>query len=154
MGVLALKKARFQNIALLTKLGWNVITNKDNLWAKILRDKYLTDFSLSNWPKHRRASHTWKGIIHTRPHLIKRIKWSISDGLVVNLWSDWWCGDGPLINLYPSASLDINMQVRDTIDDNSSWNLDSIAHIIFYHTIEDILNTHINLYSHYMDKPK
>lgn len=83
--------------------------------------------------------------------LLISIKWSIGDGSIVNLWTDWWCGNVPLIQQYPDVQVDMNMKVRDIIDDYGK--LEPIAHLISDHMIEDILNIHINFYSHSMDRP-
>ena len=39
-GALGLKNSRDWNLALMTKLGWRLITEKDRLWAKTITSKY------------------------------------------------------------------------------------------------------------------
>ncbi|CAL5324749.1 unnamed protein product [Camellia sinensis] len=77
-GGLGIRKAREQNLALITKLGWKVASNSADLWCSILKSKYLTKHSFSSWANKRLASHTWKSIIKNRYVLEKNIKWSVA----------------------------------------------------------------------------
>lgn len=56
-GGLGIKKARDQNLALLTKLEWNLLSNKGDMWCDMLKAKYLRNNSLYDWHKGKRASH-------------------------------------------------------------------------------------------------
>lgn len=73
------KKARDQNLALLSKIGWKVSNQDESLWAHILRDKYLSNHTISSWPRNRPASHVWRIIVDTRHVLEKEVKWIIGD---------------------------------------------------------------------------
>ncbi|GMQ00802.1 hypothetical protein CsSME_00047717 [Camellia sinensis var. sinensis] len=95
-GGLGIRQARVQNLALISKLGWKLTINSDELWCKILKAKYLKDQSVSNWPNQRRASHTWKSIIRNEEVQSKNIKWNVGIGENIALWTDWWCGNQPL----------------------------------------------------------
>lgn len=41
MGGVGLRKASLLNRALLTKLAWRVLNQKETIWCKVLREKYL-----------------------------------------------------------------------------------------------------------------
>ncbi|GMQ11051.1 hypothetical protein CsSME_00053819 [Camellia sinensis var. sinensis] len=84
-GGLGIRQARVQNSAFLSKLGWKIATNSNELWCEVLKTKYLKTHSLSNWPTRRQASHTWKSIIKNRDVLDKNIKWHIGTGEQVSL---------------------------------------------------------------------
>ena len=45
-GGLGIRKAKDTNLALLSKLGWKIQTEKKVLWVEILRKKYLSNHSL------------------------------------------------------------------------------------------------------------
>jgi hypothetical protein len=59
------------NQAFLAKQGWRLITSPDSLCAKTLRARYYknTNFLIASCPK--RASFTWRSIIHGRDLLKK-----------------------------------------------------------------------------------
>ncbi|XP_028066585.1 uncharacterized protein LOC114269469 [Camellia sinensis] len=51
-GGLGIRQARVQNLALISKLGWKLTINSDELWCKILKAKYLKHHqSLTSPPK-------------------------------------------------------------------------------------------------------
>lgn len=152
MGGLGLRKARTQNLALLTKLGWKLINDEDSLWVKILKSKYLKHNSLQSWPSNRAASHVWRSITHIRDILQEGTKWTIGDGSSVDLWNDWWCGNGPLAKRHPGLHTKINTKVAEIID-NGCWNLDSIDHLVDEISREDIFNTVLPLYNQASDHP-
>lgn len=147
-----MRKAQNQNLALLTKLGWNLENNENSLWAKTLKSKYLKHHSLQSWPSNRPASHTWRSIIHTREILKEGTKWSIGDGNSVDLWNDWWCGNGPLAKKHPGPHTLDNTMVADIID-TGLWDLDSIDHILDNDSRAAILGTTLPVYLEASDHP-
>lgn len=96
LGGFGIRKSHCQNLALLTKLCLKMVTNEDTLWTNILKKKYLNNNLLFYWPNTRNASFTWKSMIKTLPLLHKSLKWVIGNGKEVDVWKDWWVGDGPL----------------------------------------------------------
>ncbi|PPR90311.1 hypothetical protein GOBAR_AA30378 [Gossypium barbadense] len=63
--------AKPKNQALLVKLGWQFIHEKDNLWAKTLVAKKVSLL------------------------LEAGMRWVVRDGTIVNFWNDNWSGLGP-----------------------------------------------------------
>jgi hypothetical protein len=74
--------------AFLAKQGWRLLTDKESLCAKVLKARYhkSTDFWQATCPK--RASFTWRSIIHGRDLLKAGLIWRIGDGESVNVWED------------------------------------------------------------------
>lgn len=95
-GGLGIRKAREANIALLSKLGWAIESNKDSMTCSVLRHKYLAEQSLHEVVPRQGTSSTWKGILKCRALLRKGQKWLIGNGTRVQLWTNWWVGEGPL----------------------------------------------------------
>lgn len=85
---MGLKKARNQNLALLTKLGWIMNTQEDKLWVAMLKRKYLKNHTLANWPSSRSVSHTWRSIKKTNVITQMGTKWVIGNGNDIDLWND------------------------------------------------------------------
>lgn len=152
-GGLGIRKAKSQNLALLTKLGWKLTVKEDSLWVTFLHDKYLNNHTMATWPHNRAASHVWRSIIKTQPTLDKGIKWTIGDGTLVDIWKEWWCSTGPLCNRFPGPHTNDNRTVADLIDGNGIWNLTSISHIVDEDVLNSILNIHIPRFSNVQDHP-
>lgn len=153
MGGLGLKKARNQNLALLTKLGWNMIINEECLWVNILWNKYLKNHSISTWPSHRPTSHIWRSITNTNKWLEKGIKWIIGNGETIDLWKDWWSGDGPLCVQYQGPHTNANVKVRSIINDNGSMGLGICFLFLILLMIRIIQAIHLPLYATNKDQP-
>ena len=62
-GGLGLRHSREQNKALLMKIGWGLMTNKDALWTRVVRGKYRCgDDIIPTIDRRRRGSRLWCGI--------------------------------------------------------------------------------------------
>lgn len=90
------RETRQANKAQLAKIGGGLIGGNDNLWATILRSKYLHhDHIFDHQPKPT-ASSTWKGIIWSLNKVKGGFSWSIGNGQDISLWFDVWLGHDPL----------------------------------------------------------
>lgn len=118
-----MKKARDQNLALLTKLDWNLTFKDGSFWVDIIRDKTWenTIFCLGPERVLRSASYTWRSIISSSEVLRKGIKWVIGDGKLVDIWNDRWCEASPQATIYPSNHTDTNDKVNTLISCQSLY---------------------------------
>ncbi|GLT29228.1 hypothetical protein SLA2020_041080 [Shorea laevis] len=66
LGGLGLRSAKENNQALITKLGWQLISNQNKPWCRALSTKYLKGESLLHCPISSTASATWKSILKCR----------------------------------------------------------------------------------------
>ena len=57
-GGVGIREARVTNVALLGKLVWNILHNKDKLWVKVLSHKRMGNTSLWMNKKHNKPSIT------------------------------------------------------------------------------------------------
>ena len=74
-GGLGLKNTRDWNLALMTKLGWRLITEKDNLWAKTLTSKYMRgEVETAKFIYKKQSSNAWRGIVAAPIFLKKGIR--------------------------------------------------------------------------------
>lgn len=78
------------NQALLAKQGWRLITPLDSLCARVLKARYFRECDFMQAKCPRRASFTWRGIVHGRELLEKGLLWRIGDGSKVSIWSNNW----------------------------------------------------------------
>lgn len=80
MGGVSLHKASLMNMALLTKLAWRVLTQRETVWCKVLREKYLWNNEGGAWlVDKQRASKVWKGIVWGADVLRMGARWSFGD---------------------------------------------------------------------------
>nr|XP_051230261.1 uncharacterized mitochondrial protein AtMg00310-like [Lolium perenne] len=73
------------NQALLAKQAWRMVTNSDSLCSRVLKARYFKqgEFLSADCPK--RASYTWKSILHGRELLKEGLIWRIGDGKKVGV---------------------------------------------------------------------
>lgn len=151
-GGLGIKKARKQNLALLSKLGWKVSNQDESLWANIFSDKYLRNHTISSWPRSRSASYVWKSIVDTKQVLEQGVKWIIGNGKNVSIWHDWWCGDEPLALSHPGDHTNNNHKVENLIV-NGNWCLEDIAQYVDDATLESMRTITLPMYTQSFDLP-
>lgn len=152
-GGLGLRKARDNNAALLTKLGWKILTDHNKLWCRVLQDKYLRRHSIYNWPMERRASHVWKSICRYRDILRQGVKWNVGNGAHISLWHDWWCGLQPLAHNYSVPQVNNLDKVSSLLDEEGKWNTESIANIVTPQDLQEITKIHRPRFVTYTDAP-
>lgn len=66
-GDLGLRRSEQMNKALLVKLGWRLLTEKEKLWSRVIRSKYKIQHLLhDNSQLNGADSHTWKAILWSK----------------------------------------------------------------------------------------
>ena len=96
-GGLGLYSSKPRNLALLAKLNWRLIDEKDPLWAKTLLAKYCPNGPLEFKERLRKSgSSNWKGLKMGNEVFSKGIRWVIGNGHSVSFWHDTWVGNRPL----------------------------------------------------------
>ena len=78
-GGLGIRKSNDVNNAPIVKLGWRILTNKDSIWARIMRDKYVKDNNFFRIEKKNGDFIVWKEIINHRKYIGANLKWCIGD---------------------------------------------------------------------------
>jgi hypothetical protein len=68
---LAIRKMREVNLALISKLGWQLLNNSDSLWVSQLQGKYLNSTSFLSPSPLSSSSWLWKGILKTQSFISK-----------------------------------------------------------------------------------
>ena len=107
------------NKALLMKLSWGVISDKDSLWVWVLCTKY--GVNSSNPPLSlptRYGSHLWKAIGKTWQDTTLSVCWAIGDGRRTRfLWDCWVYKDKPLARqvIIPFPDHLTNLMVADCV---------------------------------------
>lgn len=98
-GGLGLRPAKEMNKALIAKVGWRLLWDKDSLWARVLRSKYKVGHvhdhtwvvPKSNW------SSTWRSVAAGLREVVSQgLGWVLGDGKTIKFWSDRWLIGDPL----------------------------------------------------------
>ncbi|OMO52408.1 reverse transcriptase [Corchorus capsularis] len=66
-------------------------------------------------------------------------KWLVGDGLNVNFWLDWWVGESPLLYFAIVDNVDTALLVADFIDPGGWWHLQSLANLLPWGKIREIM---------------
>ncbi|KAJ7982466.1 NADH-cytochrome b5 reductase [Quillaja saponaria] len=90
-GGLGLKKVSDTDFVMLVKLGWRLTSNPDDLWSKVVSNKYLKDQSFFSVKYHN--SYTWKSIMKGNEVIELGAKWRIGDISKIKFLTYIWIDD-------------------------------------------------------------
>ncbi|XP_038687586.1 uncharacterized protein LOC119986972 [Tripterygium wilfordii] len=100
MGGLGIRKLEQTNHAFMAKVGWRLLNEKQNLWAKVVSSKYMRgNPSVVNLKGKQGSSNLWRGIVKAGNILHKGVKALVRNGRRTRFWLDHWMGDSPLIDV-------------------------------------------------------
>lgn len=143
------------NFALLSKLAWSVASDKDILWVKILRSKYLRGkFFLSDDLSFYNSSWLWKDFSNCRDLICKGALFHVYVNSDILIWKEPWIPTIPNFiplntNTNPN-SLSLNL-VKDLIDTRSfSWNLETLKTTFTAQVVKETSKIQISP----LDRPK
>lgn len=123
-GGLGVRVARNQNIVLLGKLIWELISTPDKLWVSVMNGKYGKAGSLLD-PKKSRGSNIWNSIMKALDVLQEGFQIKIGDGKT-SFWYEPWLLKGPFCErLWVVDIHDIELKIKDVLMDGK-WNLDML----------------------------
>lgn len=121
------------NKAHMMKLAWNILTDPNKLWVKVMKAKYSCGMhTIPKFNFRANSSCTWKAIVQAWDLVKENIIWIVNNGHDVRFWKDSWIpGYKPLIKLF-------DITVHDAEKDfpvlhysvNGSWNWNKIQHLI------------------------
>jgi len=101
-GGLGVRAAKSMNRALISKVGWRLLQEKNSLWTLVLQKKYhVGEIRDSRWliPKGSWSS-TWRSIaIGLRDVVSHGVGWIPGDGQQIRFWTDRWVSGKPLLEL-------------------------------------------------------
>lgn len=94
---LGIQTAKGRNLVYLAKLNWRFNTEKEALWAQILKKKYMSPRRInSRNEKVLLSSKTWKAIKVDKEIFSKGTRWSLRHDSNFKFWLDTWISKGPL----------------------------------------------------------
>ncbi|XP_056697525.1 uncharacterized mitochondrial protein AtMg00310-like [Spinacia oleracea] len=139
-GGLGLRRSYPLNKAFIAKLGWKILTDENNLWAKIMRKKYLQNNNFFSVKKKTRDSPIWSSILNQREILRKGIRWKLGNGNTINFWKDNWIGQYALSDLSGISSNHImeDYTVSFFIDETKNWDIGKLSSVLPPETVQKI----------------
>lgn len=125
IGGLGLRQAKEFNLALLAKLAWQMMSNPEKLWVKVLKQKYVKGGDFLKARVSTRASWGWKSIVRGRSVVEGCMSWRVGDGKSINCWSDKWVGASPLrlTNGVETPEELATLKVSDFILQDMTWDI-------------------------------
>jgi len=108
-GGLGLRKTAEVNQAFQSKLAWNLLTNQDSMWVRIMRKKYLAHQDFFNAQIKQGDSMAWRSIIKSKELIRQGIIWTVGDGRDILFWQDNWIENRSLLEL-------LSIEDHDTVD--------------------------------------
>ena len=126
LGILASKG---KNIALLVKLNWRMLQEKEALWAKVILNKYCSaSRRRANDPDKLPSSPNWQAIKLGFLTFAKGIGMRIDNGEKTSVWYDRWVKGKTLRELIegPLPLTEGSLKVADLIQ-NQAWNWNLIS---------------------------
>ncbi|XP_043699840.1 uncharacterized protein LOC122650494 [Telopea speciosissima] len=104
-GGLGFRPARVQNVALLCRLGWRLLTEPHSVWARVLKARYYPSTSLFDpTTAVKRGSWVWNSIAKILKYLRSFSLRIIGNGTDTYFWTDPWIPSIPHFTLKPSES--------------------------------------------------
>jgi hypothetical protein len=132
-GGLGLRKLGTMNKACLLKLNWKLKENSDDLWCKVLREKYDLANSMTSSSSKATSSSLWKTLHNLQPMIDKLVVWSVGNGRRIKAWSEAWIEAGLLLEDFANIPENLrNMTVYDLVDNEGKWNLELLAEMFPY----------------------
>ncbi|XP_056688407.1 uncharacterized protein [Spinacia oleracea] len=139
-GGLGLRRTYPLNRAFIAKLGWKILTDENNLWAKIMRKKYLQNTNFFSAKRKIKDSPIWISILNQREILRKGIRWKIGNGNHINFWKDNWVGQYALSDLpcnSPNSSRG-DVYVNSFIDESKNWDIRKLSSFLTPELVQKI----------------
>lgn len=123
---LGIHKTRAQNLALIAKLNWKLLTANPSLWAHVLKAKYLSKNAIRNpWTANGSCSRMWVACKAAKSLLDSGLRKVITTGAFTSLCYDNWTSTKPRraqligpLNIGEETQL-----ISQAIDNYGNWNL-------------------------------
>lgn len=75
---LGIRRPHVMNSASLMKLGFNLISNRNSLWAQVLLGKYnCQSFADAKIANGQRVSRLWRAVVQLKNEVLMGLKWAV-----------------------------------------------------------------------------
>lgn len=117
-GGLSLKDTKTFNLALLAKLAWRMLSEKNAKWNNLIRARYFRNEDPLCDTLQKSGTWIWQSIKKGLEVIKKFYIWEVGDGTSINVFKhNWIPNTEPKSILSPqSSNININMKVQDLIN--------------------------------------
>ncbi|XP_057760132.1 uncharacterized protein LOC130980472 [Arachis stenosperma] len=125
-GGLGVRDTLCANMALLGKLVWDCLNNKNKLWVQVLTHKYLQNSKDLGSSHGHNASTTWRNILKAYDILKEGFRWNVGN-MQQSIWYDEWSPLGKLCELTSYVHIsETNFSLAD-LWSNGTWEGDKLV---------------------------
>ncbi|KAL0014108.1 hypothetical protein SO802_001177 [Lithocarpus litseifolius] len=117
------------NDALLAKQAWRLLHNKDSLFHRVFKSKFLPDCSFMEALECASGSYAWSSLLKGREVLWRGAHWRVGNGDSIKIWDHPWLPSlehprvlSPVIDGLHEAT--VNFLIKPT---SRSWDRDTVA---------------------------
>ncbi|CAI0429274.1 unnamed protein product [Linum tenue] len=133
-GGLGLRSARELNTTYFLKLAWTILKHPEELWVRVLKEKYLREGPDGvELRKRTRCSHLWHGVRRVWGIMLNGTRWSVRNGQSTLFWTDKWTDSGTALEEFARTEEE-GFQAQATVADmtleTGEWNFDLIARFL------------------------
>ncbi|KAH9292951.1 hypothetical protein KI387_041863, partial [Taxus chinensis] len=125
MGGLGIKNIEKMNEALIAKMGWRLLSEKQP-WIDVIKAKYLNQQAVYSYLHEEQlpnGSIFWNNLVKSRNFIKQGSKWKVGDGSEINFWEDNWFSDN-LLERFGTAKDSLiskyGTKVKDYIEGNGT----------------------------------
>jgi hypothetical protein len=129
------------NLALISKLGWKLLSHSDSMWVTQLQGKYLLSGSFLSPPPHSAPSWLWKGILSSLPVISQGACHRVHLHSSIPIWNSSWVPTLPSFSVtpsYPRPPNSTNLVLSDLINPNATWKIPLISRLFDMHSVREI----------------
>ena len=130
---------RETNRAILVKLSWRALHQKESLWVRVLSNKYKESEGYG------RKSFVWRSIEEGQKVVRKGVRWTVVNGVDVSFWKDVWLLEKPLVDMSRREILtgELHKKVRDYWVIGEGWNMDALEPLLSTQMVSKLLEVHL-----------
>lgn len=135
------------NLALISKLGWMMLSPTPRPWVKYLSAKYLKHFQFLHVEPRVSSSWAWKGILKSRPFIAQGRCFLVGNGDTIRTWMDPWIPSLPSFVPKPKNGLQrlnsASLVSHFIIASSRSWDVNLLQNTFDYLSINSIRQLHL-----------
>jgi hypothetical protein len=142
-GGMGFKNLTAFNLAMLSKQGWQLMTNHNSLVSRLFKARYFPHGSFLNSTLGHNPSFVWRSICNAKFIIRAGNRWCIGDGTTIPVLNENWLYDGSCLSLPTNNNSIVNqLCVSDIINpDEKSWNVPLVTSLFDISSADKILNT-------------
>lgn len=141
-----MRKTKEMNNAMLGRLGWRLLNEKEALWSSMLKSKYGRGREgIDIFSNRSRSSHIWKGIVDASK-ILEGTKWRLGNRRGAWFWEDPWQEDKPLLAMVKAQVPEylLGKKVADFWNANDGWAWQHIESLLPHSTLLKMASVVLN----------